>query len=342
MRVTLTGASGLIGTKLVQALQGARRRRHGPVARARRARRAPSASRPTRGSRRAARRRPARSPAATRSSTSPASASTSAGPTRRSARSRESRETGTRNLVEGLRAADPRPAALISSSAVGYYGARGDEIVDEAARPGTGFLAEVCVAWEHQAPRGRGARACASCACAPASSSTARRRRARADADAVQARRRRADRRRRPVHAVDPRATTSSASTSPRSTTRTGRGPVNGSAPEPVTNAVFSRALGRALHRPARPADPRLRAAAALRRHGRRRDGGPARRCPRRPLDLGYTFRHPDLDEALRDALAELTPPGRGRPATRPWRPALALLALTPGRVGLRRHEQPR
>ena len=49
------------------------------------------------------------------------------------------------------RAADPRPRALVSASAVGYYGSRGDERLDEDAAPGDDFLAEVCVAWEREA-----------------------------------------------------------------------------------------------------------------------------------------------------------------------------------------------
>src|SRR5215207_9450670 len=60
-------------------------------------------------------------------------------------RIRTSRETGTANLVAGLRSADPRPRALVSASAVGYYGARGDEEIPESTAPGEGFLAEVCV-----------------------------------------------------------------------------------------------------------------------------------------------------------------------------------------------------
>ena len=55
------------------------------------------------------------------------------------------------------------------------------------------------------------------------------------------------------------------------------QGPVNATAPEPVTNKTFSKALGKALHRPARRADPRRRDPAALRRHGRDRHQGPAR-----------------------------------------------------------------
>src|SRR3954470_15875731 len=63
----------------------------------------------------------------------------------------ESRELGTRNLVEGLRAADPRPAALVSASAVGWYGARGDERLDEDVPAGDDFPARVCEAWEREA-----------------------------------------------------------------------------------------------------------------------------------------------------------------------------------------------
>jgi len=64
---------------------------------------------------------------------------------------RESREIGTRNLVAGIAAADPQPTVLISSSAVGYYGKHGAEAVDETTPAGSDFLAEVCVAWEREA-----------------------------------------------------------------------------------------------------------------------------------------------------------------------------------------------
>ncbi len=71
---------------------------------------------------------------------------------------RESRVTGTRNLLEGLRAvADPdggrRPRTLISSSAVGYYGPHGEEPLDEDAPPGEDFLSGVCREWEAEAAR---------------------------------------------------------------------------------------------------------------------------------------------------------------------------------------------
>jgi uncharacterized protein len=79
-------------------------------------------------------------------------------------------------------------------------------------------------------------------------------------------------------------------------------GPVNATAPEPVTNAVFSKALGGALHRPAVLPIP----GAALRlRYGDMAEivTEGQRAVPRRTLELGYEFRHADLDEALRDAL---------------------------------------
>lgn len=64
---------------------------------------------------------------------------------------RESRVQGTRNLVEGLRRLSNRPPVLVSASAVGWYGSRGDEIQDETAPPADDFLAEVCEAWEREA-----------------------------------------------------------------------------------------------------------------------------------------------------------------------------------------------
>jgi len=61
---------------------------------------------------------------------------------------RDSRVLGTRNLADGLAQAPERPGVLISASAVGYYGDRGDEQLREESRAGSGFLAEVCREWE--------------------------------------------------------------------------------------------------------------------------------------------------------------------------------------------------
>jgi len=68
---------------------------------------------------------------------------------------RDSRVRSTEKLVDAIGALAPaaRPEALICASAVGYYGDRGDEALPEEAGPGEGFLAEVCVAWERAAER---------------------------------------------------------------------------------------------------------------------------------------------------------------------------------------------
>lgn len=64
------------------------------------------------------------------------------------ARIRDSRALGTRNLAEALAQAPQRPGLLISASAVGYYGHRGDEVLREDSSPGQDFLAQVCRQWE--------------------------------------------------------------------------------------------------------------------------------------------------------------------------------------------------
>ncbi|HEU4394214.1 MAG TPA: TIGR01777 family oxidoreductase [Planctomycetota bacterium] len=72
---------------------------------------------------------------------------------KRKRRIRDSRVIGTRHLVDGILAANPRPRVLVSASAVGFYGDRGDEMLTEDSRRGTGFLADVCAEWEREARR---------------------------------------------------------------------------------------------------------------------------------------------------------------------------------------------
>jgi uncharacterized protein (TIGR01777 family) len=64
---------------------------------------------------------------------------------------RDSRVTGTRNLVQALSTTARRPAVLVCGSAIGYYGSRGDEVLTETSSAGTGFMPEVCIAWEKEA-----------------------------------------------------------------------------------------------------------------------------------------------------------------------------------------------
>jgi uncharacterized protein len=218
------------------------------------------------------------------------------------ARIHASRETGTRNLVAGLRALaeDQRPGVLVSSSAVGYYGKHGDEVVDESFGPGDDFLARVCVAWEREAQAAAelGVRVTSirtGLVLSP-------------DGGALE--------KMLPffklgvggpvaggeqwmpwihvddfvglyVAALDRDAWT---------------GAVNGSAPEPVTNKEFSRRLGKALRRPAFAPVPGFAVRLLYGEMAEIVTEG-QRAVPKRPLELGYAFRHPDLDEALADAL---------------------------------------
>ena len=66
-------------------------------------------------------------------------------------RLRESRVLGTRHLVEGIRAADPRPKVLVSTSAIGFYGDQEHRALHEGAPCAGDFLGELCEAWENEA-----------------------------------------------------------------------------------------------------------------------------------------------------------------------------------------------
>lgn len=68
-------------------------------------------------------------------------------------RIRDSRVEGTRNLVAGMAKLEKKPKVLVCASAVGLYGERGDQWLDESAAPGVGFLADVCKEWEAEADR---------------------------------------------------------------------------------------------------------------------------------------------------------------------------------------------
>jgi uncharacterized protein len=70
----------------------------------------------------------------------------------------DSRMLGTRSIVEGIARAKLPPSVLISGSAIGFYGDTGDREVDEKAPPGRGFLADVCRVWEAEANRAQTSR----------------------------------------------------------------------------------------------------------------------------------------------------------------------------------------
>src|SRR5579863_9941329 len=66
-------------------------------------------------------------------------------------RIRDSRVLGTRRLVDAIARVQHKPGVLVCASAIGYYGDRGDELLTESSGPGSGFLAEVCREWEEEA-----------------------------------------------------------------------------------------------------------------------------------------------------------------------------------------------
>jgi uncharacterized protein (TIGR01777 family) len=216
-------------------------------------------------------------------------------------RIRESRILGTRNLLQGIEASPTEPSVFVGQSAIGYYGDRGAQIVDEESEPGEGFTAEIPIDWE------------------------AAEREAEGVFDRVVIFRTGlvltkdgglikqlllpfklgvggpiagGDQYMSWVHIEDVVGLILWALDDHRVW-----GVINATAPNPVTNREFSKALGRALRRPAFMPVPRF-AVAAL-RGGELADAvaGGARVVPHRALDLGYEFRHPDLDEALSSAL---------------------------------------
>jgi uncharacterized protein len=217
-------------------------------------------------------------------------------------RIRESRILGTRNLLQGVTASSTEPSVFVGQSAIGYYGDRGEQIVDEESQPGEGFTAEVPIDWE------------------------AAEREAEGVFDRVVIFRTGlvlskdggllkqlllpfklgvggpiagGDQYMSWVHIEDVVGLFLWALDDHRVW-----GVINATAPNPVTNRELSKALGRVLHRPAFMPVPKF-AVAAL-RGGDLADAvaGGARVLPRRALDLGYAFRHPELDAALRSALS--------------------------------------
>ncbi|MDA8147665.1 MAG: TIGR01777 family oxidoreductase [Actinomycetota bacterium] len=209
-----------------------------------------------------------------------------------------SRTASTALLATAIAGLDPRPGVVVSGSAIGYYGDRGDEILTERARRGAGFLADVCEAWEQ--------------AMAPATDAGIRTVLLRtgivlAAGGGVLAKQ-------LPVlrlgvggplgsgrqyqswislmdevgairYALDTQAIS---------------GPLNATAPEPATNATLTAALGRHLHRPTRIPVPAAVLRLAL---GAEMASelvlASQRVVPEVLQDHGYVFAHPSLDAAI-------------------------------------------
>jgi hypothetical protein len=212
-----------------------------------------------------------------------------------------SRETGTRNLVAGLRAAEPRPGVLVSSSAVGYYGKHGAEEITEDAPAGSDFLAGVCVAWEREALEAQelGMRVVlVRTGIVLDKTGGALKTMLPPFKAGVGGPVAGGDQYMPWIHVDDLVGMYLAALDDEH-----WRGPVNGSAPAPVTNREFSKALGRALHRPAIAPVPALALRALYGEMAEIVTEG-QRAVPRAALAHGFAFRHADLDAALASALA--------------------------------------
>jgi hypothetical protein len=211
----------------------------------------------------------------------------------------ETRRTATHNLAGAIEGLGQKPKVLVSQSAVGYYGNRGDETLDESSAPGDGFDAEVCVEWEKAAHEveaagvrlaivrtgqvmetgagilgelllpfklGLGGPLAGGRQWVPW------------------------------IHLSDEVGILTWALD-----TEAVSGVVNGTSPDPVTNKDWSKALGRALHRPAVLPIPGVAVEIKFgREFGKVAQGG-QRVLPKRTEELGYAFKYPEIDGALRN-----------------------------------------
>jgi uncharacterized protein (TIGR01777 family) len=212
---------------------------------------------------------------------------------------RESRVLSTHNLVAAMADADPRPGVLVSQSASGWYGAQGDERLDESAPAADDFLARVVVDWESEARNAEdlGVRVVVTRTGVVLSQSGGALEKMLPPFKLGVGGPVAGGRQYVPwIHAEDVVGGMLFCLDNPGAS-----GPVNLTAPEPVTNAELSKALGRVLKRPAFAPVPGLAVKALYGEMSSIVTTG-ARVVPGRLTELGYEFRQPDLEQALRSA----------------------------------------
>jgi uncharacterized protein len=213
----------------------------------------------------------------------------------------DSRVRGTENLVDAMLGAPETPRTMVSQSAVGYYGDRGDQIVDESTGAGDTFDARVCVAWEEAATKVE-----------PGGTRLAIMRTGllltkdagllgelllpfKLGVGGPVA----GGRNYMPwVSLADEVGLLLWALDNERAF-----GAYNACAPNPVTNREFSKSLGRALGRPAVMPVPKLAVKILLGAELGEVATGGQRALPRRAEDEGYVFKFPQIDSAIKDAV---------------------------------------
>lgn len=216
-------------------------------------------------------------------------------------RIRDSRVFGTRALVSAVGKLKYKPSVLVSASAIGYYGTRGDARLTESASPGSGFLAEVCASWEREALRaaeyrvrvvtprisvvlGNGGGAL------PQMAKSFRFGLGGTLGDGRQWM--------SWIQVDDMAALLRFAVENPNAS-----GALNAASPHPVTNQEFTKTLAHTMHRPALFRIPRFALRLAMGEMGDHAMDS-ARVIPEAAQSLGFQFRYPDLESALRASLA--------------------------------------
>lgn len=214
---------------------------------------------------------------------------------------RESRVQGTGLIARTLAALSSPPAVLVSMSAVGIYGDRGDEVLDESAAPARDFLGEVAQAWEGAADPAR----TAGIRVVHPRLGIALHRNGGALGKMV------------PIFSLGAGGVIGEGRQWMSWISRTdvlralafmvgtpsARGPMNLVAPSPVQNREFTQALAHALHRPAFAPVPALAIRLLYGEMGAATVLSGQRAVPKALLEAGFQFAHPDLASALADAL---------------------------------------
>jgi uncharacterized protein (TIGR01777 family) len=217
-------------------------------------------------------------------------------------RIRDSRVRATKNLVDGMLAATSTPRTLVSGSAIGYYGDRGEAVLDESAPAAEGFLPQIVVDWENEARAAEkgGVRVVVlrtGLVLDPGGGLLGQLLlpfRLGAGGPLAGGKQympwiHRDDEVGLILWALDRESVD---------------GVINATAPNPVTNRDFSKALGKALRRPSFLPTPRFAVVALRGEELTEQIVGSYRVIPRRALDLGYEFRFTEVDSALRDLLS--------------------------------------
>jgi len=216
-------------------------------------------------------------------------------------RIKASRVEGTRRVVEALGAADPRPSVLVSMSAVGYYGARGSVELDEDSAAGEGFLADVASAWETEAAAAEsleGLRVVRLRLGTVLGEGGALAKMLPAFKLGVGGRLGDGEQYMSWIHIDDVVGAIAHVLAHDDA-----RGAYNLTAPQPATNAEFTRALGSALGRPTVIPVPKFALRIALGEMADHLLLSGQRVVPKRLLESDFAFAHPKLQGALDDAV---------------------------------------